>query len=131
MPEVPAPLFISSRLMAALKVEGAGTIHVGHVGTDRDGRQGFEWVIEDAEGHELETGGDLRSGCGDDVDYRKTMATLLSFLTTAAEAYRWNMSHGDGASENSDLFCPAVMEWAYMNDSELQYAEIELEGDES
>ena len=126
---VPAPMFISSRLMAALRIdegsETGGTIHISHDGTSREGRQRYSYVIEDAAGTVLDEGSDLSSGVGDEADYGKAMATLLSFLTAAAESYEYELRGGD--SDNSDLFAPAAMEWAYMNSDELSEAEMELE----
>lgn len=125
------PMFISSRLMAAIRIdegtETGGTVHLLHEGTDRDGRQSYSWVVEAADGTELETGADLRSGVGDEPDYTSMMATLLSFLDAAAEAYRAGM---DGrTSDNADMFSPAVMEWAYMNSDELGVLSFELRGE--
>lgn len=114
--EVPQPMFISARLMAALKIDGVGQLEVGDRG---------RWRIEDAEGNLLEEGGDLRCPMAD--DWGQVMASLLSFLTAVAESYRYRMSHPDSDPENLDLFSEKVAEWAYMNDSELQMAEMELE----
>lgn len=126
---VPAPMFISSRLMAAVRVdegtETGGTIHISHAGTTREGRQRYSYVIEDATGKVLEEGSDINSGVGDEPNYGKAMATLLSFLTAAAESYEYEMRGGD--SDNHDLFSPAVMEWAFMNSDELAELELELD----
>ena len=108
---VPSPMFISGRLMAALKLEGVGQLEVSESG---------RWRIEDSTGAELDSGADLCCPCAN--DYGNIMASLLGFLGAAAEAYRYGPS-----SENFDLFSPAAMEWAYMNSEELFMAEYELE----
>ncbi len=116
---VSAPLFISSRLMAALAVEGdtGGIINLEHTGTNGEGRQTYRWLIETHDHVELGQGDDLSSGVGDEPNFTSMMATLLSFLGAGAESYRYTM---DGhTSDNADLFPPAVMEWAYINDDAL------------
>lgn len=118
MATVPAPLFISSRLMAALKIDDVGTLHLSAEGSDSEGRQQYRYVIEDSEGNELAEGNDLRSGCGDPVDYLDVMETLIGFLTACAE------SHPDG--ENADLFPEAVAIWADQHSDELAMAGYEL-----
>lgn len=119
---VPSPLFISGRLMAAYAVPNSGTFHVHAFERDGEGRVHYRYVIEDANGNELESGADLRSGVGDPVDYPRIMATLLSFLCAAAE------SHPDG--ENSNLFEPNTVEWAELNSDELSMAALEIDPDE-
>jgi hypothetical protein len=120
MPTVASPLYISGRLMAALKIDGAGTLHLHAEDRDGEGRVVYRYLIEDEQGTQLEEGRDLRSGVGAEVDYTSTMATLLSFLSAAAEAGQ------DG--ENSDLFSPAVREWAEQHSDEIAMAECDLEG---
>lgn len=130
MLNVPAPLFISSRLMAAIKIDGGstgGTVHLHHDGQTPEGRQSYSWVVDDLDGTELGTGADVRSGVGDEPDYAEMMATLLNFLSAAAESYRHTM--GGGTSDNDTLFSPAVMEWAYMNSDELAMAVMDLRGE--
>jgi hypothetical protein len=126
MTNVETPLFISSRLMAALKIEGAGTLHLSHVGYTDGGRVRYQYVIEDADGTELESGQDLNSGVGSPVDYTATMATICSFLSAAAESYGYQMRTGR-EGENADLFSPAVVEWAYQNANEITMAGYDLE----
>lgn len=119
MATVPQPLFISSRLMAALKVDDAGTLHVAELRRDHEGRIVYRYIIEDAEGRVLEEGSDLRSGAGADVDYRFAVTALLSFLGACAESWP------DG--ENVDLFTAQAGEWAHQHSDELAMAQIELE----
>ncbi len=120
--EVPAPLHISSRLMAALTIPGAGTVHVSADRRDGEGRVVYSYVLEDADGRHLVTGEDLRSGVGADVDYRATVGTLLSFLSAAAES-----SEG---SESAEIFSPEVTAWARENATEIEGATLDLEGPE-
>lgn len=113
-----APLFISSRLMAAIKIDGdtGGTIHVCHAGMV-EYKQTYRWLVEDKEGNVLGEGTDLRTPEG---TYTEVMETLIGFLEYAADVYRSDM--GAGTHEDSTLFPPALMEWAYMNDAELSMA---------
>jgi hypothetical protein len=121
-----APLFISARLMAAVKVgDGAGTLHISPVRRDGEDRVVWRYVIEDGHGTVLDEAADLWTGSGDPVDPRKAMAALVGYLGAAAEAYRVGM-HGQ-ASENADLFPPDVAEWAYMHDDELASLGLDLE----
>jgi hypothetical protein len=120
------PLFISPRLMAAVKVgDGAGTLHISPVRRDGEDRVVWRYVIEDGDHTVLDEAADIRSGSGDPVDPRKAMATLVGFIGAAADAYRVGMR--GQASENADLFPPDVMEWAYMHDDELASLGLDLE----
>lgn len=123
MAEVAAPLFISARLMAALKIDGAGTLHLEALGRD-GGRVTYRYVVEDEQGRILAQGNDLSSGVGASIDYRATMGTLLSFLGAAAESYDYRAEYPD---TSDDLFPDACMEWAYMHADELAIAHMELE----
>lgn len=124
MPEVHTPMFISSRLMAALKLDTAGTLHIEHIAFDQ-GRATYHYIIEDADRRVLFEGNELRSGVGSDVDYIGTMSSLLSFLESEADSYCRTM----GASEPQDgwQFNAKTAEWAYMHDDELAVAHDEIE----
>ena len=122
---VPQPMFISARLMAALKIGDDDVLHIEAIGRSGEGRVQYRYIIEH-DGTVLHEADDISSGVGAEPDYREAMSTLLSFLTAAAEAYRYGMG-GDRQSENRDLFPEPVMEWAYQMDSELQCAEMDLE----
>lgn len=116
------PLFLSSRLMAAITIEGdtGGIINLECTGLDHDGRQGYNWLVETHDHIVIEEGSDLRSGVGDEPDYTSMMATLLNFLGNGAEIYRHQMSDpGYLQDGDPDPFTPALMEWAYMNDDAL------------
>jgi hypothetical protein len=119
------PMFISARLMAAVRIPNAGTIHIEPVHRDTDGRIVWRHVIEDDHHQVLDDATDLHTGAGDDLDARKTMTTLLAFLTAAAEAYRHTMNGHH--SDNADMFPPQVTEWAYDHDDELAALILELE----
>jgi hypothetical protein len=124
------PLFISSRLMAAVRVgDAGGTVHIEPRGRDHEDRAVCRYVIEDSDGAVLDDGTDVRSGVRDDFDARKMMGTLLGFLGAAAESYRYTM-HGQ-TSENVDLFPPDVTEWAYQHDDELAALALELDDDQT
>lgn len=112
---VPPPMFISPRLMAALKIEGVGQVEVGADGS---------WRVEDVSGATLEEGADLR--CPSATDWRGPMCSLLSFLGAAGEAYGYAMRNPGSDPENPRLFSEQLSEWAYQNAEELFRAEFEL-----
>jgi hypothetical protein len=118
------PLHIGARLMPALRVSDTSTIHISPTRRDPDGRVVWRYIIEDHDHHVLDDATDLRSGTGDDIDPHQAMATLLAFLTAAAEAYRHTMN--GQCSDNIDLFPPDVTEWAYQHDEELAALALEL-----
>jgi hypothetical protein len=128
------PLFISSRLMAAVTIgdsETGGILHLNIEGRNDEGRVVYSWVITDGQHKELERstpGGELNSGVGDDPDYTKMMGTFISFLESAAETYRHTMGTATTDTDGDPLpFNPAVMEWAYMNSEELSQVHMVLE----
>jgi hypothetical protein len=119
-------MFISSRLMAAVRVGDSGaTIHIEPTGRDDDGRVVWRYLIEDSGGYVLDDATDIRSGVGDPIDSRKTMTTLLGFLGAAADSYRHTMT--GGRSDHTDMFPPEVTEWAYEHGEELTALAFDLE----
>lgn len=152
MPVVQSPMFISSRLMAALKIEGGtheldppgGTVHIEASGREADtypptgartsrsvpGRVAYGCVIEDDNGKVLYEGDGIRSGVGSKVNYAQAMATTLHFIAHDAELYRLCM--GDWANADEDHqpnFNEAVAEWAYLNSDEIEMAAYDLDPD--
>lgn len=118
------PLHIGPRLMPAVRIGDRSTIHISPTRRDADGRVVWRYIIEDHDRHVLDDATDLRSGTGDEIDPNKAMATLLGFLTAAAEAFRHALNGGHG--ENADLFPPDVTEWAYEHDDEIAALALEL-----
>jgi hypothetical protein len=120
-----APLFVGSRLMAAVKVgEEGDVLHVEPLRRDSEGRVVWRYIVEDGDRRVLDEGADLRSGAGDPVDPRKAMATLVGFLGAAADQYRV-ASRSEGG-EDARVFPPNVAEWAYMHEDELASLALEL-----
>ena len=111
--------------MAATVTIGGALILVDDVGTDRDGRTIYGYSIRLDGLNPTHQGRDLKSGCQGGTE-RDGLASLLSFLTAAAEAYGYTMRTGR-ESDNGDLFPPKIMEWAYLNDSEISLAAYEME----
>ena len=127
--------------MAASIVIGGVEISVGAKGCDREGRTifGYSIVGEGVDHH----GNDLRSGCGSHPtrhfkggrlspdaasrEDRGGLASLLSFLGAAAEAYGYTMRTGR-ESDNAGLFPAEIAEWAYINADEISMAAFEYEG---
>jgi hypothetical protein len=87
MSTVRPPLFISSRLMAALRIEGVGTIHLCADRCDQENRVVYRYIVEDADGCQLGSGCNFRSGVGADVDYTRTMCALLALLAVRVQPH--------------------------------------------
>lgn len=111
-----APFSISSRLLPALKV-GDGVIQL-----ERAGNSGG-WRIDIPAGEFSEA--DLKSGAGGEA-LQQMFATLLDFLSAAAESYGYGLRTGC-PGENVDLFPEPVVEWAYQHSDEIQMLRCEIE----
>lgn len=100
------PFQISPRLLPALCIDGAW-IQLEYVAPWDDGRTRYRYTIDLSNGHEF-IGDDLQSGVGGG-SLQDGFAALLDFLSAAAESYRYTQR--GHASDNDDLFPPAIMEW--------------------
>lgn len=78
-------------------------------------RQAYTYVVTAENGDVIESGHDLRSGCGARIDFVGTLDSWLSFAMSDAERYRAKM---DGTP---------FEEWAYQHDDELQVLSCDLE----
>lgn len=114
---VQSPMFISSRLMAAIRIGETATIHIEAANRTSDDRVRYHYIIED-KGKTIDEGTDLHSGCSADVDYRDAMETLLAFLDHAAESYRYKMT----ADVEESSFSADMQEWCYMMSGEIEGA---------
>lgn len=85
-----------------------------------DNRDRYQYHI-DADGRS-HSGCDLKSGCGGGT-LQEGLESLLSFLSAAAESYRYKGMEG----ENSDLFPEWVDEWAAQHSDEIGMMRLELE----
>jgi len=118
------PCKITARLMAGIDT-GNGTLSIEYGKPGQHGRRNYNYAIDvhppisnypyGYEAADLDGLGNLQDG----------LTSLLAFLNAAAEAYRYEMTGRE--SENSDLFPPEIMEWAYANQDEIEAALIELE----
>jgi hypothetical protein len=81
----------------------------------------FEWTIQ-LEGATYRED-DLQSGCGAEPSETEMLETLLAFLGSAAESYRYDGLEG----ENSHLFPEPVVEWASEHIDEISGAQCDLE----
>lgn len=89
-------------------------------------RRCYRYQIDDTDSPDGPViGTDLYSGVGAPVDARAALATLVSFVSAAGDAYGHTM-HG-GQSENQHLFRRGVAEAAYLNSDELQVLAMDLE----
>lgn len=120
--------FISSRLMAAVKISDA-VVSIEILDTiTHDGRDVYNVWIDLPSGEEFNIT-DIQSGCQGGT-LQKGMASLLSFLGAAAEAYAHRIRIGDMElyqDSNESLFVPAVVEWAAQNSDEIACLACELE----
>ena len=116
-----SPCYITSRLMAGIDV-GDATISIEYGRAQgRHGRHTYSYAIDIPALPDGYESSDL-SGMGNLQDGLKS---LLASLAAAAEAYRYTMRGGH--SDNSDLFPPEIMEWAYQNADGISMAESDLE----
>lgn len=117
------PFAISSRLMPAVRVGNAWiSLDLGSI--TRDGRTRYKVWIDLPDGSEYEID-DLRSGVGRG-SVQDGMASLLGFLSAAAESYDYRQRTGR-AGENEDLFALAIVEWASANSDEISLLQLEIE----
>jgi hypothetical protein len=122
------PMIVTSRLMAGMVIEGAGTVHVEVVGRSDEGRVVYGYVIEGVNGRELYASQDVESGVGADPDFCSAARTILGFLSADGDAYRGAMARG-GVPVEPYAFGEEMAEWAYMFESEIGYALCLLEGE--
>ncbi|PUB20873.1 hypothetical protein C8K30_11584 [Promicromonospora sp. AC04] len=121
----------STRAMVARQA-GSLSLALWHDGAEPDALGGYRhryaYRIASTAGPGIPPvdGRDIHSGVGDDVDTTRSMGTLVSLLSAAGEAYRYDMDH-PGGSENLGLFPGWVPEAAYLNSDELTMLAIELE----
>ena len=124
------PCVITSRLLPGIQI-GDGSISIEyadllHNAAIDGGRQRYRWYLDIPAGEF--SGDDLKSGVGGG-SLQSGLESLLSFLSAAGESWAYDIRQGgDGAGgENSDLFPPAVAEWAAQNSDELSMAAMEIE----
>ena len=113
------PFSIGSRLLPSLTV-GDGTLSLEQVGRDRFGRGVYRWYVDILAGEF--SAADLVGPGG----LQAVFGSLLAFLGAAAESYGYSQRSGQ-QGENSDLFPPAVVEWAYQHSDELSMLQCEIE----
>lgn len=110
----------------------AGSLHlqVRYIGdSPEEGgglRRCYRYEVDDTDSPDGPViGTDLYSGVGAPVDAHAALATLVSFVSAAGEAFGHTMRGGQ--SENQHLFQRGVAEAAYMNSDELQVLAMDLE----
>ncbi len=121
-----APFCITSRLCAGIRI---GDTEISIEYADRAGREGrtrYRYYIDGPWGGM--TADDIQSGCqGGSI--REGLSSLLSFLSAAGEALRYEDAHGcePGEDSNADLFPRNVTEFAAQYSDEISMAQLELE----
>lgn len=121
--QLTSPIVITPRLLPGVKI-GDAFISIRYAKRPGDdNRTRYQYYI-DPIGPE-DGFDDLQSGC-QGGDLQAGLESLLSFLGACGESYGYAQRTGRG-SENSDLFPPAISEWAYQNSDELSMLAIELE----
>ena len=117
------PCIITPRLLPGLKL---GEAFVSIEYSDRpgdNGRDRYRWHIDLPEGEFSDD--DLQSGC-QGGSLAEGLSSLLSFLTAAAESYRYRERTGR-EGENEDLFPAEVVAWAADNADDLSMLHCEIE----
>lgn len=114
---VPEPMYISSRLLAAYDFEDGSTLEIGS----------GEYVLTDAQGTELINGLDFLPGalCR---DYLDMVSDVAAFMRHDGELYEfspdgsWGKRYPDSATEVEPeewVFGPELGKWAHEHDDEL------------
>ena len=116
------PFIIGPRLLPTLRI-GNALISIERDGETRDNRDRFRYFI-DIDGSE-HTDNDLRSGVGG-CSIGEAFASLLSFLTHAAESYRPD-DRDPRNNRSAGLFDEPVEEWAAAHSDELSGLVFDLE----
>ena len=117
------PMIITPRLLAGVKI-GPDFISIETNGQESNGRTRYVATFDIAGNEYQET--DLRSGC-QGGDEREGMASLLSFLSAAAESYRYRGGFTDNPDDSCTLFSRPVVEWAAQNSDDIGMLSIEME----
>lgn len=125
-----SPVIITPRLLPGVQV-GKAFVSIEYLKrAGREGRTRYLWHIDLENGQEF-SGDDLQSGCGGG-SLQSGLESLLSFLSAAGEAYRYDMSHKrDSEDSNASMFPSPVSEWAYQNSDELSMLALELQETEN
>ena len=118
-----APFSISSRLLPALKI-GDVTVSLKHVTRESDGRDLYRAYFDNLDGKDYVEEG-LRSGC-QGGDWQEMFASLLSFLSAAAESMRYERDTGK-YSDNVSFFAMPICEWAENHADHISMLSLELE----
>ena len=105
---------------------GNATILLDAVDTDRDGRTIYGYSIRIDGVEPTHQARDLRSGCQGGTE-REGLASLLSFLSAAAESRQYRKRTGR-EGDNEDLFPAEIVDWACQYSDEIAVASLELEG---
>jgi hypothetical protein len=111
------PCLITTHLLPGVKV-GDGFISIEYW-QKKDNRQYYRYHI-DLGSYEY-TATDISTGCHHSL--QQGLSTILTFLSAAAESYRYAGSKG----ENSEIFPLPVVQWAADHADEISLAASELE----
>lgn len=117
------PFIITPRLMAGVKI-GEGFISIGYLGSDGNGRTGYDVWFDLPDGTEVNDQ-TLKSGVGGGT-LQDGMSTLLAFLGACAEGRKYQTRTGR-ESECADLFPGDVGEWAEGHSDEIDMLQLEIE----
>lgn len=115
------PVFISSRLAAAVTVAGAEISVEPTGGCDRHGKPEWRWYLDLPDG--AEHSGEELWGWGGSTEM---LETLLSFMGACGESVNYRARTGRGG-DNAELFPPAVAEWCAANSDELSVVQFDIE----
>lgn len=117
------PCQITSRLLPGVRIGDAELSIEYAKRPGHEGRTRYQWHLDIPAGEFA--GDDLQSGA-QGGSLQSGLASLLSFLGAAGEAYAYQMRTGH-ESDNADLFPAPVMEWAHQYSDELGMLACEIE----
>lgn len=125
---VTAPMAIGARLLPAIRVAAQQWISLELLSRDEDGRLAYAIYIDcDSDEWQLREVDAIRSAVGASIDYRATMAAVISFLLHDAECYSIAMRNHEVDSDYA--YNATIAEWAYFYQSELETIAMELESE--
>jgi len=119
------PCSITSRLLPGIKLS-TGTISIEY--SERAGRESrtrYQYHI-DIDGMPEFTDDDLESGC-QGGSLNKGLASLLSFMSSAAESYSFQQRNDVSWNESEEMWPENITEWLDSVSDELSMAAYELE----
>jgi hypothetical protein len=117
-----SPFIITARLLPGVQIADSFISIEFSKRLGSESRARYQWYIDTPT---FKINRDtLQSGCGGGT-LQEGMASLLSLLGAAADAYAYEMRGGHSA--HSDLFNEKINKWAYQHSDEISMIQVEIE----